>query len=381
MQLATSEEATMHGMLAISMLYEDFKPAWKREALDEDAALQHYNRALRLVATSKLQDSVVLVASVLFICIEFLCGNVAPAITHCRHGLLISKAHVAHDDTLSAMLQHLSIFPYFFANIEVPLPIPAPRKNCGSTQWSAASEMDELIGRSIRLVRSLDAYRLGNDDVPLAPDTWQVQAALLKDLSMWKTAYDEALYCPSGIDKRESLLLMRFLVCWIWVNIAPERAESASDIFHPEFARIMDLSHVQTQKASRSKFTFEMGMAPLLHFVVIKCRHLATRLEALEAIGTMGNSRESLWDTAVMYAIGKRIIEKEHGLTVRPGMAAVTAELPDNSSRVLDSYVEDEVLGDLGENGVPVWRRRMWFFAREGGVVTKSSCWISTTAM
>jgi hypothetical protein len=85
MQLMMNE-VVVYGMLTISVLYKGFELSWKN-GLYNDIALSHYNYALRLVATGKLQDGIVLVASVLFICIEFLCGNEGAAITHCWHGI------------------------------------------------------------------------------------------------------------------------------------------------------------------------------------------------------------------------------------------------------------------------------------------------------
>ncbi|KAH8179700.1 C6 zinc finger domain-containing protein [Sarocladium implicatum] len=377
MQLVVNEEAAMHGMLAISMLYEGFEPKWRKDQ-DDDVALQHYNYALRLVATSRLQDEVVLVASVLFICIEFLRGNIVAAVTHCRHGILMSKSVAAHNDSVAALLRHLSTFPYFFCSAGVPLLVSGPCRYPFESVSNAAFEMDELMGRAIRLVRSLDGYRLGGDDVSVSQETRYAQHELLVDLQAWKTAFEDYSLRSTGCDNGMSLLLMRFLVCWIWVNVAAERDETAGDVFQPDFARLVKLSSTSAENAPKSRFTFDMGMTPLLHFVVLKCRHLSIRLEALEAIRALGNSRESLWDTTVMYAVGRCIIEKEHAYVVGSEMAVGVGDYPANESRVLDSYVEEEVFEQLDENGMTVLKRKIWLFVREEGVVTKIPRWISS---
>ncbi|KAH7173991.1 C6 zinc finger domain-containing protein [Fusarium flagelliforme] len=378
MQLMMSEEAAMHGILAISVLYEGFEPGWKN-GLHNETALKHYNHAMRFVATKELQDSIILVASVLFTCIEFLLGNKEAAITHCRYGILMSRSSVAQDRTVCAMLRHLSIFPYFFSTSENFLPANEPCNFRFENALAAAFEMDELMGRSIRLVRSLDAYRLGADPGPVSVGTLKVREVLLQDLTAWKVAFTALSRHPVEPTNCRSLLLMRHLVCWIWVNIAPERDETASDAFREEFAQIVGLANRPSEDVSRPKFTFDMGIAPLLHFVVIKCRHLQIRLEALEHIRTMGNARESLWDTATMYAIGKCLIEKEHGILVTIGMSVKDKELPTDDSRVRDSYVEDVVSEDIDEHGEVTFRRKIYLFVCEGAAVVKKAHWLTRT--
>ncbi|KAG9254833.1 C6 zinc finger domain-containing protein [Emericellopsis atlantica] len=377
MQLAMSEAAAMHGMLAISMLHEGFEPSWKEGSNDDQAALMHYSHALRLIATER-NTSVVLILSILFTCIEFLRGNTEAAITHCRHGIILSNAPGSRDTAVSAVLRHLSVFPYFFASGEFPVPATnAPAVRDVST---AALAMDELVGRAIRLVRSMDGYRLGLEGATIPIDVWHTQRALLRDLASWRKAF-EALTERSK--KQESagcaLLLMRFLVCWIWTSIAPYREETASDTFQDEFAQIVELArHGPQDERQERKFTFGMGVSPLLHFVIIKCRHLSIRLAALESVRTMGRRRESLWDSVTMYAIGKCIIEREHGIVVTQGMTAPGGErLPDDESRIRDSYLEDEVLEERDNQGNVLLRRKMFLFVRDGEAISRTSSWIS----
>ncbi|RBR14481.1 uncharacterized protein FIESC28_07717 [Fusarium coffeatum] len=378
MQLMMNEETAMHGILAISMLYEGFEPGWKNE-LPNETALNHYNHAIRFVATKELQDSTILVASVLFTCIEFLLGNKEAAITHCRYGIMMSGSSVTQDRTVCAMLRHLSIFPYFFSTAEIPLPANGPCDFRFKSALVAAFEMDELMGRAIRLVRSLDAYRLGASPEPVSVGTWKVREMLLQDLTAWKVVFTALSLHPVEPTDCRSLLLIRHLVCWIWVNIAPERDERASDAFREGFAQIVGLAKGPSQDVSRPKFTFDMGIAPLLHFVVIKCRHLQIRLDALEVIRTMGNARESLWDTATMYAIGKCLIEKEHGILVTIGMSVVENELPTDDRRVRDSYVEDGVSEHVNEHGEVILRRKIYLFVREGATIVKRAHWLTRT--
>ncbi|KAH7026730.1 C6 zinc finger domain-containing protein [Microdochium trichocladiopsis] len=380
MQLAMNEAAVMHGIHAISLLYEGFEPSWK-DSLCEEEVLRHYNHALRLVATSKPQEFAVLVASVLFICIEFLRGNTAAAITHCRHGILLARTCRAPDSAAADVLQHLSIFPHFFSSGEFPSLSSRPQESRFESLAAAATAMDKLLAQAIGLVRSLDAYRLGADDLIIPPDVWNMQQAVLRDLMVWKIAFEALPVDTAAADTARSLLRMRFLVGWVWTSIAPHREETASDWFHAEFAEIVRLAKIIHQQASTTKFTFSMGTAPLLHFAVIKCRHLATRLEALKVLRDLANVRESLWDAETMYAIGKCIVEHEHGILVDEGLPMTDAELPDDRSRIRDSYVEDEVFEHLDEQGNLVFRRRIHLVYLEGSAVAEKLDWISSSVI
>lgn len=385
LQLALSQESTMQGIQAINLLFAGFEPSWKTSPAAEEEALKHYNRSLRLVATSKLPDVVVLTASVLFVCIEFLRCNPGAAATHCRHStLLLARSPRCRDNTaLNAVLQHLGIFPHFFSSGSFPSLPAAAQETRLDDMPAAATVMDQLLSRAIRLVRSLDAYRMGPDEVEIPIESWDAQQELLQSLTVWKTAFEALLdrQCVPITTAWKALLLMRFHVAWVWVSIASHKAETSSDAFQERFADIVRLARLAHQEVSSgSKFSFTMGTSPLLHFVMIKCRHLPTRLEALEVLRGMAEIRESLWDTQTMYAIGKCIIEHEHGIVLEDRLLlAVDWEWPSDEARIRDSWVEDEVLEVTTENGKKVFQRRIHLFSCSGGVVTEKVDWISSS--
>ncbi|KAK0392839.1 hypothetical protein NLU13_2333 [Sarocladium strictum] len=377
MQLAMTEDAAMHGLQAISLLYKDFTPGWGSSG-ENEAALQQYNRALRAAASRELGTMAVLILSVIFTCIEFLRGNEAAAITHCRHGTLVSRLADAKQDSVQAMLQQLSVFPHFFSIGGFPELEPVRRAVRFETLPQAALAMDDLMGQAVRLVRSMDAYRLGFEGAEMPAHARETQLSLLGNLSCWKTAY-----CDLGSRIGEEtpghpLLMMRFRVCWVWACIALEREETANDAYHAEFADILNLgSKAVARESDVGNFSFSMGMSPLLHFIVVKCRHLPMRLQALELLRSRGRRRESLWDTETMCRIGELIIQREHGIMAVPGVEVAQWEYPAEEKRIRDSYVEDEVFLHTDDFGHQVSRRRIYLFVREGGMTRKEAAWIS----
>jgi hypothetical protein len=378
MQLATTEDAAVHGILAVTLLDENFKPSWK--PVDNEAALKHYNQAMKLVASQQLSTASVLVMTLLFTCIEFLRGNEKAAILHCRHGALLTHSSEEQADDITAMVRQLSIFPFFFSSGDFPAPVPFNQPTQFETSAQASSAMDELMGQSIRLVRSFDSFRLGPEGATVPVEASAKQLSLLRSLKLWRTAYDDLVRTGVSIDQKARVLMqMQYHVCWIWTCIALQRDETASDSFQVNFSHIVEIARRTIKMHSCQqpwKFTFSMGISPLLHFVVLKCRHLPLRLEALQLLRSLGRRRESLWDAPAMCKIGEVIIEREHGPRYMLEMETGEWDYPAEEARVRDSYVDNDAILGHDAEGNEVTRRQMHLFVLEGGNVVKKSAWI-----
>lgn len=395
LQLAIQEPATRHAVLAISSFYERFDPfAYSPRPSEDDVGLRHYNQALGQVAMSKhLGADTVVFISVLFTCIEFLRGDVIAAIQHCRHGIHILKSMDHDSPDVSAIFHHLSIFPYFFGATLSDFPIPQTRKHVTSNIDNiaqAAEILDCLMSSSVRLVRAFDPFRLSAVDVTeMPPSLISTQEELCQDLDSWRTGFSILKdQVESSAESRILLrnLEMRWLVCNIWVHIASCPDEMGCDAYRDQFERIVELAREDAASRKLCKtgkptvFKFEMGLSPLLHFVVIKCRFLRLRLEALALLSTLACARESLWDASLMYGIGHCIIEREHGIKlparlVEHGFEHVRLDDPPpcDRRRIRDSYLEDEMQLHVDYDGSSMTRRRIVLFVHSDarrGIVT-----------
>ncbi|KAI0451261.1 hypothetical protein F5B21DRAFT_388523 [Xylaria acuta] len=384
-QVAVQEPATRYAVLAIGSLYERFDPLPDDPSTSDAyrAAVRYYNKALREVATSEhLGADTVLLISILFTCVEFLRGNAIAAIEHCRHAIhILSSTTQASPDT-SAIIHHLSIFPLFFgATLSdfPPLRNPKGPSHHIHDLPRAVETLDWLMSKSVRLVRTFDPYRLGAIDIAEIPSSLILtQHELCRDLETWYTKFSALVQNFKPNDENRALLRileMRWNICKIWVNIASYQDETFCDTFRDEFECIIKLAREDAASRSLSEperpsvFKFEMGLSPLLHFILLKCRFLHLRLEALELLGSLACVRESLWDTRWMYAIGRRFIEREHGLKLLPWLANHGLErmhldyaLPSDDKRIRDSWLEDETQFHLDCNGSMVKRRRICFY-------------------
>ncbi|KAI0190496.1 C6 zinc finger domain-containing protein [Xylaria flabelliformis] len=388
-QLAIQEPATKYAVLAIGSLYEHFDLSSDDSSTSNEyrLAVHYYNKALRQVATSEHLDAeAVLRISILFICIEFLRGNAIAAIKHCRHGIhILDSIEQASPDT-SAIIHHLSIFPFFFG--ATPSDFPAPRITKYASNHlhdlpRAVERLDCLMSESTRLVRAFDPYRLGIIDMAEVPCSLiTTQHELGRDLDAWYTHFFTLIQnSKSNVENRGLLriLEMRWNVCKIWVHIASHQDETFCDTFRNGFERIIQLAREEAASISSpeprkiSFFKFEMGLSPLLHFVLLKCRFLQVRLEALGLLRALSCARESLWDSRWMYAISRRFIEREHGLELSPWLIGLGLDhkqlnhaLPSDDKRIRDSWLDDEIQFHIDRDGSRIKKRRISFYSCGG---------------
>jgi hypothetical protein len=352
MQVGHQEPAIRHAAMAISSLYEGFGEHMPGQLCQPRVfAVQQYNKAIAKLVSST-DEVVILLSCVLLICIEFLQGDAQTAIQHCRHGISIlnnpSTSQTTRDQ-LVPVFWRLSLFPFFFGCTPETFPV----LNCGNlsdllpttptyspnASTSTASQMlshlqytlDILLARSIRFIRTCDPYRLNPvSDLPspVPPAILAEQHELGVALANWLTAFDafqqqQQQHSPgtpnlSAGDTTTTLMLqIKHHVATIWVHAAPEFDESVFDQHIDRFRAIVDLASqvhlLDSTAAARAKFTFEPGVLPFLYFVSIKCRCLRTRTAALRLARALGVRQEGLWDTRVLCAVGRTVVELEHG--------------------------------------------------------------------
>ena len=118
MQFGHFEPTVRHAILAISSLYEDFSLGSRitRQICGSSFAIGHYNLAVRR-AKSAGNEQLILLLCILFVCIEYLQGDIDAAIQHVRYGILIlngSNCPPWARDHLVPVFRRLSLIPLFF---------------------------------------------------------------------------------------------------------------------------------------------------------------------------------------------------------------------------------------------------------------------------
>ncbi|KXJ85613.1 hypothetical protein Micbo1qcDRAFT_141383 [Microdochium bolleyi] len=429
-QFSSFEPAVRHSVVSISSLYEMLRqnPQGPMAVLDDSSlALGHYNAAIAQLRQSDNQPLIVL-ACLLFICIEVLQDNAAIAIQHCRHGILllntIADRYPWIREFLVPIFRRMTLLPLFFGSFpqDFPVPVPIPARddrhhNTAATDDNGPSSiphpafkslpeardhMWECMIHSMQLVRLSEPYRQldnGGDAPPPPPPQpdhlLAAQAASQAQLDRWHASWQGLMSRPQTDDDALTTrrlmrvnISIRYAVCRIWTATALDATETCYDAYADVFRRCVVQAAAfrhslpaQWHAAKRQiKFMLEMGYAPMLYFIAVKCRDLDLRLQALQLMLLLGSPRENLWDVSLMYARGLRIIEAEHGVVldheqdpspVKDGPAVLTPAvcpgLPPEEWRVRGLWTDyrSEQIVQLGAVALGL--------SGDGGVVTAGS--------
>ncbi|KAI1757977.1 hypothetical protein F4782DRAFT_536670 [Xylaria castorea] len=382
LQFSQMEPAVRHSVVAVGSLYEQIRGHQGIDSLlsDDNLVLSHYNAAIRHLKTMK-NESLVLLVCILFVCIEFLRGSRAAATEHCQHGISILKRVEASfpwaKEYLSPIFRRLSVLPFFFRVVDRSQPnlLCLDDAILSFSSFSGAQfYLDGILGRTVRLVRRGDVYRLGcMIHEAVSPDLIAEQDLTRTLLDDWHSNFVQ-LASKSSQSELTTIhrcnMLIRYLICRVWVETAFEFHQTAYDKHIDLFRSIVDSATVVEcldYCAKPIKFTFEMGFIPLLYFVIIKCRCLETRLRALSLMKRLGAVRENLWEMVTMFASARRIVEIEHGailtddghLSTEPSCPG----FPPDDMRVRDAASEPQPVVQMVD-GVETVGRLGGFFMR-----------------
>jgi hypothetical protein len=329
MQFSNFEPAVRHSIIAISSLYEKLyaSPRAANQGYDLKFAIKHYNAAIQKL-TSTNNEPVILLVCVLFVCIEFLQGNKENAFAHSQHGIRLLR-RVESDipwikEYLSPIFRRLGVVPFFFGKTVESLPniagteffIPASLYSLSAAQY----HLDGLMSQTIQLVRLGDSYRYGiHQNQAVLAEILEMQNKILQSLELWRSGIAKLQHRRSLSEERDITycnLLMRHDVCLIWTRMALAVDEVPYDNYIDTFRSLIRQAALLGPNLGREGancgFSFEMGLLPLMYFVVMKCRDLPIRLEALAIMRQYGATREVLWDIDTMFLVARRFVEIEH---------------------------------------------------------------------
>lgn len=380
LQLSESEPIVRHALVAIGTLSQNIpsiNPGRDQEQQNQ-FALQHYNRAIQKLRQVQYEP-IILLACLLFACIEILQGNKEQAILHCRYGLAILGS--VHNTALWARehvrptLKRLGALPLFFGTI-VPgscsiTSTPIPKAFTSLEEANCIAE--DLLAQSMSLLYCGDAYRNGSlFGQPVRSDLFASQAALIQSANQFRCSLKKLekthiLPLFDDLGERQTTYMcldLRNHIGLILLRTALEPDEMGYDRFSGNFRHALRLArrlhHAMAKRFQPS--VFEMRFEPvylvLIQVILLRCRILSVRLEALNLLKTYGAAKEGFWERDKMYQLGRRIIEIEHDITLdetdKPiGRVLDTALPPDN--RRIRNTIFDERKTIQGEvDGSPV---------------------------
>lgn len=386
LQISHTEPAIKHAMVAVGSLHQQRElgivpvpmlrsivvrdplaltvPVTKHATNHNDPfALTQYNKAI-VHLSQRLKDPAVgteiaLLACILFVCVEFLRGDVEPAIRHFKSGMSIATASLSKKGATRALATTQSIkanmLPFFnrlellstlFGNdADWDYPVEpqdaVPRKF--TSLKDARDSLVHLMNISLRFIRYMK-YR--KYEGLALPDDISRKETLQRHVIIWQSTFD-ALLINSALSAKDrdaaKVLRIHQLVVLIWLGACIHGDESSIDAHMADFETAVSLgeaiqTHAGTQEQRQTyptTFLFDMEIVSPLYYVAGKCRHPQLRRRAI-ALLRQTVRREGLWDSNMAAAIAERLmtIEEAH-LTVFDG-----SELPEEKYRIHNSHIQ-----------------------------------------
>ncbi|KAK1709875.1 hypothetical protein BDP67DRAFT_522630 [Colletotrichum lupini] len=122
------------------------------------------------------------------------------------------------------------------------------------------------------------------------------------------------------------LLDIRYLVARIALLASEKKdeGECVYDAHTDKFRAIVVLASQAEGSSEASKSSagwgtesvLELGYSSLLFMVVIRCRHLRLRLEALRLMKKLMQPERNIWERNLTWSIAKRVVEIEHNIAL-----------------------------------------------------------------
>jgi len=357
------------------------------------------------------QDPItILTTCILFICLEFMRGDINQALAHITSGAQILRSlplsSIQPDTTpASPSIQNDISDTFTRLNLQArlcgrqlpslpPESLPAVLGKDGpltpfASLFDARHSLNIIMVWALPFVHSALSLKFAPDEEHYETLT-ATRGILLDQLERWKACMDLSPFSTSNIagtsDISAYILLISYTNAKIWTRTAIYPDESSWDMQLPSFKEILTLcasvvsnpgertrkgpySLVGLPRASpkrpvwRDAFTFEMGVIPPLYFTAIKCRDPKVRREALKLLGLARPRKEGLWDARNLTSIARRVIEIEKDGMVEPGFPAEQkrvhdAQWGDEKSEATTVQKVTFFLRPLGEDGQGRWEFR-----------------------
>lgn len=409
LQVGHSEPTIQHAMMAVASIHEQvetagkelFSPGQRDHGMNYGRyfALQQYNKAISCL-TERLSEGpqseqVILMCCVLFICLEFLRGNIDTAILHLHSGLEIMAGWSARnrklllDESLPIASLPESIpdnLAQMFSRLAIQSMLCGRAPPAGRPKVSEANllTLTPAVFTSLQAARtsldllmkiSLQFLQEGHErSIELSREAKQRLHNLTSTLDKWSVAFDQFLVGSSATRTRQEVraatnLRILNIVAKIWLSSAASAKESVFDEQMEAFSSIINLATAMNAdrpaEMERSRgttptstttdsphiFTFEMGVIPPLYFVAMKCRVPSIRHAAISLLETTMPRREGIWIASLYVAVARRIIQIEEedlgacGLRIEGSRELV----PPEWRRVRDTIIHTRAEEDLTE--------------------------------
>ena len=335
--------------------------------------MEYYNKAIHSLLEKAKMDpdatGIFTLACIIFICLEFLRGNVDAALIHIESGVKMLKSwRDKHgypnvpwgrgyssfeadfiETELVPILSWLTIVLAIFGRPSqaiflnpVDLEGRSFQQEGPKNILEARAGLVDIVNAGIKCTESVGTRKYERD--MQAEDTAE-RDRLTQMLERWNQGFESlvASQWPNWSKPERiaaNLMHANFLIASIWNDVCLSPNETAWDKHKEKFEQIITVSEaiVKETIASESglslRFSFEFGIIPPLNFAAWRCRHPLLRRRALKLLLNCPR-REGLFDTLQLYAVFGRIMEfEEAALGLEPGQIPDENVLPPEHTRI-----------------------------------------------
>lgn len=363
-------------------------------------ALSQYNKSIAHLANAMNSPSsnsidTALLVCILFVCVECLRGDYAPALKHFQGGMsiaLTASGKEGPNTRLSKMTGIRERLMPFFNRLELLCQLYGlrPEYNYGLGPWEtlpdafhsiveARDSIVHLMNISIRLIHSTKFRRYSNE---ITLDDIVQHNEVVSCLATWRILLDDFLTTTppsSHLTEAATILEIQRIATLTWLNRALTPEECAADADIPLYEQAVRLAEslqipahhsqttlsISTAKSTlpASTFLFDMEIVSPLYLVAIKCRDPSIRRRAI-AVLRHTVRREGLWDSVKAAAIAERVMQiEEIDLPTLDGSV-----LPAEGARVANCHIDSGP--GLNPSG-----HKVTFFTMPEGVRGKWRTW------
>jgi hypothetical protein len=350
-----------HASIALAMVHKRYlelhsndrvhQRYFPKDQLLDKACLRHYNRAIQLLLKPESGDSaeiiaVTLLVSYLFTCFDHLVGDDVQAMKHLRGGVELSRNienATLYNDTypnfqpsgvhaiicqVTKQVRRLDMQASMFlvdwspANIQETFASNLSVFDTSFSSLDQAADHLQILVAEVMMLCNTQQQMCPTGTAPTLP--YSLKENLIRRLETWSSLFENLLQeCGSSEPVFEtyrliSLLRLQHKIAWILLSNYGLDGEKGYDNFLPQFQQCVTLAsevveaHQRYAGSSRSTFTPEIGMIPILYIIGAKCRHPTVRREVISVLRRQ-LIREAAWDSITTARVVERIIEIEEG--------------------------------------------------------------------
>ncbi|KAL2848435.1 hypothetical protein BJY01DRAFT_246447 [Aspergillus pseudoustus] len=365
LQFSLAQPAIRQGLAALGSLHE-YEQGW---ATNNAVAEQLYSRAIRSTvdkaAAGDMSVPIVVMASIIFTCFEFLRRNSRAAAMHIASGIEILRhwrqinqcgrrgQWGAADSSYEGYFLETELAPIltlFNLNSSEFGPLPRSRlilhevENGGpklaerfETLREARVALVDLVTASAELFQNLD----NNVECRVSPtyDQMAASTALRQNFTRWKDSFQDLLgrkEATWGPEEKAAANVIRMMQLGSEVGLAAYVVSNECDWdgYTAEFEEIIRIAELLlTRDSCVRSLSLDLGLIYPLHAVAWKCRYADLRRKGLDLLLRVPR-QEWLLNSGHYYAIFSRILAIEEDYTCPD----VEQELPPEKVRVHDFF-------------------------------------------